>query len=213
MKKVTNKNILNEIDSPEKAWVLGWLASDATIGKNGGISLELKKSDKKVFDKIEEVLELEHAIYYRPNRPSARISFHSKQIVRDLEKIGIPSGRKSKILVPPNIPDKFMRYFWTGAWEGDGSVYTTQKSLYSPLTPGINLVGTKAICEGFKEFLNIPTKVLPNGDSFIIKRECLIPEFWQTIFQKLYDTYMVENGFILQRKYYFLKNISKTYIP
>lgn len=212
MKKVRNENVLDKIDTPEKAYSVGWIATDGSIGKNGHISVEIQSVDKKILGKLEEILELEHSFYYRRNSPTCRISWYSKQMVEDLGRVGIPSGRKSHILKPPVISPRLMRYFWLGVFDGDGSIYTVKRNGGRNEAPGFNITGSKAMCEGAKEYFGIPTKVLPCHDSFIIKRECLIPSFWENIYGKLYDDYVLENGLFLQRKYFFIRNIIDTFL-
>ena len=43
--KQLDDTFFSEIDSPSKAYLLGWIASDGTIGKNGTISIALHKRD------------------------------------------------------------------------------------------------------------------------------------------------------------------------
>ena len=52
-KKKVNDNYFSSIDTYNKAWLLGYLASDGSIaGRNNGIKIGIAESDKEILEKI-----------------------------------------------------------------------------------------------------------------------------------------------------------------
>jgi hypothetical protein len=62
--KYIDDSMFKTIDSPEKAWLLGWIASDGCISKRG-VSISIRDYYKDVLDKINIVFSLDLPIYIK----------------------------------------------------------------------------------------------------------------------------------------------------
>lgn len=121
-----NENYLDDFDSADKCYILNLIATDGSINGNT-ISIELKKSDKELLEKV--------AICFGSNRPieepmrkvgeksfpSAKFSINSKKLVNRLLDFGIGKNREKTINMKLDmIPIKFLADFWRGGIDGDG---------------------------------------------------------------------------------------------
>ena len=123
-----NKNILKNIDTEEKAYWLGFLYADGSVGSNENkIELSLAEQDFHHLEKFKNFINLENKISYRPKLKAYRYSFKSYDFKQNLINQGcVP--KKSLILEFPTsqqVPDKYVRHFIRGYFDGDGHFVNT----------------------------------------------------------------------------------------
>lgn len=128
-----NKRIKNDyfsiIDSPDKAYWLGFLFTDGSVDHyraTGRIRLQLQEADKEILEKFKEDLCLDCKIIYdvRPNSTCCSVEFTSEQIFNDLGKYGIVP-RKTYVTehIPYKlIPEEYIYAFIVGLYDGDGGL-------------------------------------------------------------------------------------------
>lgn len=200
-------NFFKNITTPEQAWILGWIYSDGHLEESGwghhGIAWELQARDIDVLIKIKEIMGATQTIQDRNSHgfPRKKIMINSIQMIEDLNRIGIPSGAKSSIITPLDLPDKLMLHFWRGVWEGDGSI-----GVYNGY-PRLVITGNYETCQGFKEYMEWPNKISQNGPSFDIRKETAKKETLKEWYNKLFDDYTVENKLYLNRKFKAFQNV------
>ena len=128
-----NENYFSEINSHEKAYILGFIYADGNIINNLEktkycLSIAQKGERKDVLEKIVKALNSNIPIKeYVPNVFS--ITLCSKQITNYLTKLGaIPN--KSLVLQFPTediVPKKYMSSFILGCFDGDGCVWNGKR--------------------------------------------------------------------------------------
>lgn len=139
-----NHNYFNKIDMSEKAYWLGWMASDGFVvhSKYGHIiGLCLQERDREIIDAFKAAIGSEHPIRIinrKNGKKYLELRVTSRQMVDDLGKLGIIPN-KSKTLKIPNISKEFQWDFFCGMFDGDGCVGKRN----------ISLCGTREIVEGF----------------------------------------------------------------
>lgn len=111
------------------AYILGFFAADGyiTLNQRKGQFWSIQIADKELLEEIKKVLKSEHKIGVRlgkkPNRSTAyRLQIGSTEMCEDLRKWGM-TERKTKSLVVPSIPSKFLSDFIRGYFDGDGNVW------------------------------------------------------------------------------------------
>lgn len=154
-----NYDIFEKIDSPEKAYWLGFLAADGCNYRrkqNAIISLNISAKDKEHLLKFKEFCQLDQEITefvtsvgFSNNTPMCRLQIYSSKMSDDLTDKGIVP-KKSLILEPPNINEQYYLPFILGYFDGDGSIFKTKEGLYR-----INIQGTKEILLWINSILNI----------------------------------------------------------
>lgn len=120
-----DENIFNKIDSHEKAYWLGFIASDGSICE-GQLKIGLSFKDFSHLEKFRAFMKSEHPIHiYYPivkgkKHKSCEISIGSQKIVTDLLKLNV-GNKKSFTLEPSKIKKNYLNSYLRGIIDGDGS--------------------------------------------------------------------------------------------
>jgi hypothetical protein len=128
-KYALNVNFFDEIDSEEKAYVLGFLGADGYNNQNRGlISLHLKQDDDKFLEKINKVIGSNNPIKYTKSSNSANkkktdvayLRAYSKHMSKIVAERGIVQ-RKSEIYEFPEwLDENLVHHYLRGYFDGDG---------------------------------------------------------------------------------------------
>ena len=117
--------------TPNMAYVLGWLAADGSVSDENSIHLSLKSTDIKVIQDIAEMISLKNPIHTsstfdkRTEKTYQRsyIGFASKTVAEELGKYGIVPRKSLTLCYPQNIEtDDLKRHFIRGYLDGDGCI-------------------------------------------------------------------------------------------
>lgn len=147
-----NENIFNELDSPEKAYWLGFIYADGNIYKNI-LSITLHKNDKSHLEKFKQFLQADILIRLEDNRGCFIVN--RKKIVLALKKLGI-TPCKSLCLKFPKINQLFYPDFIRGYFDGDGMLRLMKPKKGNGQKSQLNF----NICSGTKCFLERIQKIL-----------------------------------------------------
>lgn len=139
-----NEDYFKKIDTAEKAYWLGFLYADGCITryyrneKLKSMSLELTLQDEdcehlvKFKNALESNVPIQHKVVNNKYK-SDRIVINCTSMCRDLIKLGC-TPTKSLILEFPSsdiLPDKYIRDFIRGYFDGDGGVSYTEGAYYN----------------------------------------------------------------------------------
>lgn len=157
--------IFETIDTEEKAYWLGFLYADGSVGsKDNRIELGLAEKDLKQIEKFRDFIGVMNKISYRPQTKSYRYSFKSIPCKVDLIKQGcVP--KKSLILKFPTeeqVPKNLIRHFIRGYFDGDGWFTNTEECFQ------VGIIGTEDFIKGFLDSIEIQNK---NNKIFDVHRE------------------------------------------
>lgn len=191
------------IDTPEKAYWVGFLAADGYVNSSKGIlELGLQRQDESHIKKFAKAINTNKPIYQKDSKyngkkyPSSLLRINSHKMVNDLNALGIIE-RKSLIYSPPteNQIDKGLIKYWIlGYLDGDGSISIDKNKRYS-----LSFVGTMKTLSFIQKFFstNVAYRNEHNtGKTFsIIYAESKTKE----ILDYLYDNDAIY--FCLERKY------------
>ncbi|MDO8510054.1 MAG: LAGLIDADG family homing endonuclease [bacterium] len=125
--KKVNKNFFKKWTG-EMAYVLGFFAADGyiTLNKRGAYFWSIQITDKIILENIKKAVQADHKISVRSPRGNNsilyRLQIGSKEMCRDLQKLGFVQG-KTKSLAVPNVPKKYFSDFVRGYFDGDGNVW------------------------------------------------------------------------------------------
>jgi intein-encoded DNA endonuclease-like protein len=108
--------------SPVMAYVLGFWFADGYMRQEKSYRILFISNDKQILEAIRNALESNHPIRKNKEDRSLHISFHSKYLYKKLEMLGGLRG-KSQRMTFPYVPQKYMRDFIRGYFDGDGSVF------------------------------------------------------------------------------------------
>lgn len=119
-------NFFKKIDSSNKAYILGLIASDGNIYKRinhqGQLSISLRKKDYELLCNIKNMMSF-NSLPVKVYRNQSSIVIVSDTIYNDLIKIGItPNKHKDIDIKNIKIPYKYYADFIRGYFDGDGSI-------------------------------------------------------------------------------------------
>lgn len=152
-KYTINENYFNNIDTQNKAYILGLLYSDGcNYPPQHRVKLELQERDKSILDKINiEIQSNKPLAFVNLNNKNSnwqntyRLDITNKHISEKLAELGMVQN-KSLILEFPKWMDKSMySSFLRGYLDGDGHIEWSN-------TRFITLVGTRQFCQHIKDF-------------------------------------------------------------
>lgn len=120
-----NQEYFKNLDSGEKAYVLGFLYADGNVCENY-VSFGQVIINKDIVEKINRALESNCPI--RESQPKKgnlfyEVSFRSAIMCEDLEKLGIVPNKSLILEFPTFIPDELMPHFIRGYFDGDGCIW------------------------------------------------------------------------------------------
>lgn len=158
--KKKNDNYFSYIDSEEKAYWLGFLYADGSVSKTQNrTSLKLKREDKQHIIKFKKSIEGTMSIYDGVDKsydvPYSQIQIYSSQIKRDLIKWGCVPNKTKKLAYPNFLNEKLINHFIRGYFDGDGSLFKTNKGQWEA-----SFIGTISFIEELKGVLNLKTKII-----------------------------------------------------
>lgn len=148
------------IDSPEKAWLLGFIATDGLIRTEGQwcLTFGVSRTDRSILVRIAESLGSNAPIRDTQVKDSKSrtclasfVSFHSVQMVQNLLALGLTPA-KSFTVKPPVILPQLENSFWLGAFDGDGGLHPKEGGGY-----GIHFCGNWNMVSRFADFIHLLT--------------------------------------------------------
>lgn len=126
-----NENYFQIIDTPVKAYIVGFLYADGSISDRY-LRISIHVKDTEVLELIKTELKYNGPIYNRVDKITGNeyvtLSISSKKICEDLSKIGIIRNKTYVSKSLPVIDNKFTPNMLMGLFDGDGSIYTNQNS-------------------------------------------------------------------------------------
>lgn len=127
-----DETYFSQINTPDKAYWLGFLYADGFICKtgNGNPVLGITLAEPEPIEKIKIALKSNLPIrsYKKVNGYSDKsieykVTFYSKQMVEDLEKWGCVERKTFKLKFPDFLNEELIPHFIRGYFDGDGSVF------------------------------------------------------------------------------------------
>jgi dUTP pyrophosphatase len=118
-----NRKLFKNIDTEEKAYILGFIAADGSLSPST-VSIFVNKKDVDIIEKIKNYICPFFPI--KPKDDLMGISINSKEIVKDIcNHLKILPKKKSGIISFPNINNNLKIHFIRGVFDGDGHIRTT----------------------------------------------------------------------------------------
>lgn len=152
-----NQNYFDNIDSPEKAYILGLLYTDGNRNKRNNhyqIVLKLQDTDVDILYKIKDCLEYDRPLKFseeskkHPNiKDQYSLIIDNKQIATSLERWGIIPNKTKTLSFPTFLSDELIPHFIRGCWDGDGTISHNLKEQKA------SFIGTYDMCMGIKNYI------------------------------------------------------------
>jgi intein/homing endonuclease len=121
--QIINENYFENINTEEKAYILGLLYADGYINNNG-FGITLMEIDKELLEKISNIIYGKIVLGYRKSKnnakPQYRFEVVSQKMKNDLIEYGCVKTKTFKIRLPELDNDILYQHFIRGYFDGDG---------------------------------------------------------------------------------------------
>lgn len=208
-----DENYFDNIDTQNKAYILGFLYADGCNTKGNKIKISLQDVDKEILEKMAKELKTDKPLgfYNRSNKnPNHHdvyeLVIYNKHMSNQLKELGcVP--RKSLILEFPDfLEEELLPHFIRGYFDGDGHI--TKYRGYN-----CNIVSSFKFCEklGMKlTEIGIKNKVSPDKNNQLTGRMCIYTKEDSKMFldyiYKDAELYMERKYKIYMNKFYINNN-------
>jgi len=160
---VLNENVFECIDTPEKAYWVGFLLADGHLSSKSGIQISLAKYDDILLKRFASFVGCDDPnLWSSPRRhPKAMFNFQSKKMGKDLRDKGFDDWKDgTSQVILDSIPDYLFHHFVRGYFDGDGSISYQRIRLKSGLK-GHKMHWTASIVCKFENHLRAIGSRLP----------------------------------------------------
>ena len=156
-----NEHYFDEIDTPNKAYMLGFFYADGSNCKNKStVVMSLQEEDKEILEKIRLEVGSEKPLEYLnySNKTNGgykyknqyRLLFFSSHMCSMLEKYGMVPNKSLVLKFPDKLPENLYSHFIRGYMDGDGCILKrTEKNKNYAVT----IISTKEFCEKVQEII------------------------------------------------------------
>lgn len=172
--QVFNENYFDEINTPNKAYLLGFLYADGCVNKNNVLSFTLHNKDREILEMYKKELNATNeitTIVTRNNQEHCRISFCSKHMCDSLINYGC-GHNKTFNLDFPNINDNFIWHFIRGFMDGDGCIHLLNRENKHGIMHkyiGLSFTGTESMMNSLKNIFKVDSNILFYRNAYSIK--------------------------------------------
>lgn len=178
-----DEKFFTKIDSPEKAYILGFIFADGGV-YNNTLSICQHNKDIDLIKKINNILGSNRPLFKRDEYIALNIT--NANLKDDLAKYGVVQNKTFKIRFP-KIEKKYYSHFIRGYFDGDGYFYINKKS---PKWRGVwavcaNDLFAKDICKILNEN-NFSASVCKNKRQSISELRIYSQDHIYNIYQWLY---------------------------
>ena len=163
-KYTLNESYFDEIDTPNKAYILGFLYADGYNNRiNNSVVLSLSKEDREILEKISEEVgsnkPLFESDYVNKNDGTERhmliLTMASKHMCKALEKWGLTQNKTFTIDFPDFLREDLIPHFVRGYFDGDGCACSTTDKGRPRFQ--ITLMSSTQFCNGLVDYLEPQT--------------------------------------------------------
>ena len=154
-----NENYFDEINTQNKAYILGLLYADGNVTKNKyAMQLSLQEDDKHILDEIKNELKTDIPLYYKERHDHLKnvycLIINNMHMHQALINKGVIPQKTFFVQYPDFLDKNLIRHFIRGYFDGDGCFYygkrKDRKNSYHAL---FSICGTVYLCNGIKNIL------------------------------------------------------------
>lgn len=186
--------------NPTNVYLMGFLAADGSIQKDGGIKIGLSTIDRAFLEKVRMILHSNYPIRDYLTKDGFSVSefiFRSEKIKQKLAEYGIVNNKTKTFNFPYNLPEEFYIDFIRGYFDGDGTFCIAGQYHRASLC-GYNQQFLQDVVNILEEQYDIPAVKIQKdnrGNTYYF-------QYSQTSAQKLYELFYKDNpALYLPRKY------------
>lgn len=118
-----------KIWNEDMAYVLGFVTADGCVSDRNVLIIGIHQNDIEILEYIKRVMKSDNPIGLsdRRNRLMAVLNMTSSRICGDLLTLNIGPRKTYDVVAPPFIPDNMVSHYIRGLFDGDGSIYLSNR--------------------------------------------------------------------------------------
>jgi len=159
-----NEEFFNRIDTEEKAYIVGFIAADGCL-TNGALNIVLKGSDDLHLHKILKAMSSTHPVKISKVKDERKkfknlckrcsVGIGNQILYASLKNLGLTENKTFTVKPIEGIPKEFLKDFWRGVIDGDGSIITCTENRWNSGRKyyRINYTGNVFMVDGFRQFI------------------------------------------------------------
>ena len=201
-----DEHYFDEIDTPNKAYILGFLYADGYNNDiNHTVVLTLHERDKNTLEKIRKELKCEKPLYHissvnkhdRKPRELESLILASKHMSETIKKWGLIPNKTFTLEFPKFLSDNLVSHFIRGYFDGDGCAYI-EKRVDRQDRLFVSIMSSTKFCYGMQQYLekiglkmnvNHPTDKNENNSIIRTTKKDNVKKFMDYIYKDA-DLYM-----------------------
>lgn len=127
-----NHDYFKEINTEDKAYFLGLLASDGHISNGYKKYITISLTDLEVIKSFKKSLDAEHPIETKTGRQKHhqaqyRIVICSNRLIENIEKYNLCGNKSHRTHIPEQIQQNLIKHFIRGYFDGDGCIWMDKR--------------------------------------------------------------------------------------
>lgn len=154
-----NSHYFDEINTPNKAYILGILYADGCNHINhNAIHLQLQERDKEILEKIKYEIEYEGPLRFNPTHEknnrfqnSYILCINDEHMSKKLNELGVVNAKSLTLKFPTFLKEDLLSHFIRGYYDGDGCIYYYERFQKCQT----QICGTRDFCEKLSEILTL----------------------------------------------------------
>ena len=154
-----NRNYFDNINSPNKAYILGLIYADGCNHReHNSLTISLQEEDKDLLERVKDELEYEGNLRLNPLREKNEnyknqyiLCINDEYISEQLEKLGVVNSKSLVLKFPTFLNETLYSHFLRGYFDGDGCIYYDQTRNKNQ----VHITGTYEFCLMVSNILNM----------------------------------------------------------
>lgn len=153
-----NENYFDTIDTPNKAYILGFLYADGCNSSNYDkkrycVTITLQSSDSQILYDIKNEIGYEAPIKFRTYNECERATLDicNKHIALKLHELGLVPNKTLILKFPDWLSEEFYPHFVRGYFDGDGCITSNNRKVAPQLS--ISIVSTACMCMSIADII------------------------------------------------------------
>jgi intein/homing endonuclease len=133
-----DETFFENVDTQEKAYILGWFYSDGNVRMDGKIRIQIQEEDSYILDRIAKIMKYSGPLHdvpppkKFPHRKSQKVlDIGRKTLASQLIRLGCQPNKSLILRFPDSnmVPEYLLRHFVRGYFDGDGSARLRNRNL------------------------------------------------------------------------------------
>lgn len=121
-KHTFTEDYFENINTKEKAYILGFFASDGYLKNNRSICFQIHKKDIEVLYFIKNELKYTGEIKIFEKKNQCLLILHSIKMYNSIKSLGFKNNKTFDCFIPTCICDNLVSYYIRGLFDGDGNI-------------------------------------------------------------------------------------------